>query len=612
MHSPTVQPPDNAALLAASRLGQVDAFGTLVERYQNLVCAVAYSRTGDRALSEDVAQETFLTAWRRLDTLRQPDRLPSWLLGIARNLSSKARRKHRREHLGEDPVDGADADSTQASPLDALLSRETDSALWAALARLSPTYREALILFYREERSVAEVAGGLGLSEAAARQRLSRGRAALAAALSEREEHALEAGRLGKSFTGVVVAAVAATVAAGSASAVVSAAAAASAASSVSSSSAAPSSSAAGATPTWLASRAVRTAGLGLLTALAVATVVVAVHESHRAASRAAPPPRRGAHDQRVLATLRHRRASLLAQGAGRNQPCDMGGTVLDDAGRPVAGAMVAVVDSTAMTLPDPAIARTDADGHWSLGARPPGRYAVAVTAPGHMAQSRPVRCKDARLDSRDVRLANGGTRLTGVVTDIGGGPVAGVAIRLQAELSTSHVYAARTGADGHYAIEVPPGLYTELLVHPRAGRHRPGPRASLRRPRGCRRRPLGRGGDPGQPGGAGGPAPGRSGGLGRPDGGGGRGRPGPAARRHAITQRALAFEGPAGDLDRRARRAQVAPRGAGAGLSARPSDRHSRAVRVMPAAQARISLRYLMRWGWSASSPRRRRRSAS
>src|SRR5678816_323009 len=91
-------------LLEASRRGERDAFGALVERYQRVVCAISYSRTRDQALSEDVAQETFLAAWRQLDQLREPSRLRSWLCGIARNLARKARRRTVRETPIEAPV----------------------------------------------------------------------------------------------------------------------------------------------------------------------------------------------------------------------------------------------------------------------------------------------------------------------------------------------------------------------------------------------------------------------------------------------------------------------------------------------------------------------------
>ena len=65
----------DAELLEASRRGERDAFGALIERYQGVVCAVSYSRTGDHALSEDVAQDTFIAAWHQLGQLREPGRL---------------------------------------------------------------------------------------------------------------------------------------------------------------------------------------------------------------------------------------------------------------------------------------------------------------------------------------------------------------------------------------------------------------------------------------------------------------------------------------------------------------------------------------------------------
>src|SRR5438045_6978256 len=83
--------------------GNTSAFEVLVGRYQSLVCSVAYSACGDLALSEDVAQETFWTAWRQRASLEQPDRLRAWLCGIARNLAKDARRKASR------PAESAEA-----------------------------------------------------------------------------------------------------------------------------------------------------------------------------------------------------------------------------------------------------------------------------------------------------------------------------------------------------------------------------------------------------------------------------------------------------------------------------------------------------------------------
>jgi zinc protease len=190
----------------ASR-GNTSAFEDLVRRYQSLVCSVAYSACGDLALSEDVAQETFWTAWRRRASLEQPDRLRAWLCGIARNLAKDARRKWLRP---AEVVEAGDAlaglSSAEPGPSEQAVSREEESLIWKAVARIPSAYREPLILFYREDRSVAEVAEALGLSEDAARQRLSRGRAMLREQVAELVEGGLRRSRPGRRFTATVMA----------------------------------------------------------------------------------------------------------------------------------------------------------------------------------------------------------------------------------------------------------------------------------------------------------------------------------------------------------------------------------------------------------------------
>src|SRR5262245_8004144 len=79
-----------------SRTDDRAAFGQIVERYQSLICSLAYSACCDLALSEEIGQETFLTAWQTLGELREPDKLRSWLCGIVRNLAAYALRRERR------------------------------------------------------------------------------------------------------------------------------------------------------------------------------------------------------------------------------------------------------------------------------------------------------------------------------------------------------------------------------------------------------------------------------------------------------------------------------------------------------------------------------------
>jgi RNA polymerase sigma factor (sigma-70 family) len=168
---------DDAELVGMSLAGNRDAFRQIVARYQNLVCSLAFSATGNLSQSEDLAQETFLTAWKQLPTLREPGRLRSWICGIARHLVSQSLRRNVREpsHHAESLDSAQDLPTTHPSPTDEVVNREEQAILWRSLERIPTVYREPLVLFYREHQSVQNVAAALEITEDAVKQRLSRG-----------------------------------------------------------------------------------------------------------------------------------------------------------------------------------------------------------------------------------------------------------------------------------------------------------------------------------------------------------------------------------------------------------------------------------------------------
>src|SRR2546423_13386511 len=125
-------------LVEASRRGERDAFGRLVARYQDVVWAVSYSSTGNRTLGEDVAQETFIAAWRQLGQLRDAVQIGPWLCGIARNLARKARRRTWREEL-DDTADVSAGTAGEAEAEQRIRSRSRRSEdLRARPAREAP------------------------------------------------------------------------------------------------------------------------------------------------------------------------------------------------------------------------------------------------------------------------------------------------------------------------------------------------------------------------------------------------------------------------------------------------------------------------------------------
>ncbi len=200
---------DDADLVIESLSGDRDAFGRIVSRYQSLVCSLAYSATGSLSQSEDLAQDTFVTAWKQLRDLREPEKLRAWLCGIARNLINNALRKQQREpsHRAEPLEEISTSQSPEPLPIDKTISKEEAELLWRSLEKIPELYREPLILFYREHQSIETVAANLDLTEDAVKQRLSRGRKLLQEQFLAFVEGALAHTSPGRQFTLNVLAA---------------------------------------------------------------------------------------------------------------------------------------------------------------------------------------------------------------------------------------------------------------------------------------------------------------------------------------------------------------------------------------------------------------------
>jgi RNA polymerase sigma factor (sigma-70 family) len=213
---------DDISLVAASLNGDREAFAQIVRRYQSLIASLAYSATGSLSQSEDLAQETFIAAWKDLKALHEPQRLAAWLCGIARRIAANALRRRQRDPAQEAaPLElVAEAPAPDAIPVERAISHEEETLLWRSLEQIPDTYREPLVLFYREDQSIERVARALGLSQEAVRQRLSRGRKLLEEQLAVFVEGALKQSAPGRSFTLAVMGALPAQMASAGAVAV--------------------------------------------------------------------------------------------------------------------------------------------------------------------------------------------------------------------------------------------------------------------------------------------------------------------------------------------------------------------------------------------------------
>jgi RNA polymerase sigma factor (sigma-70 family) len=173
--------PDAALLLAYTARRDGAAFRALVERHGPLVLRLCRRWLRD-ADAEDAFQATFLVLARRAGSLRNPDALAAWLYGVCRRICSNARAAHERRRKAEARV----LPRSPTDPTDELSARELLEALDADLDRLPERYRLPLLLVYWQGLTHAETAQRLGLTTGALHGRLVRGRAKLAARLRRR------------------------------------------------------------------------------------------------------------------------------------------------------------------------------------------------------------------------------------------------------------------------------------------------------------------------------------------------------------------------------------------------------------------------------------------
>jgi RNA polymerase sigma-70 factor (ECF subfamily) len=171
--------------LARARRGDPAAFEDLVRSFQADVFGLALALTRDRAMAEDVTQETFLRAFRFLGGFRDGRRFAPWLLRICRNCAYDAIR--RRPPVVALPDDGIDARTQRvtASAGGGLADAVARSELAAALRALTPDHRDAFLLIEVFGLTYGEAAEVLAIRVGTAKSRVFRARKALVAALDE-------------------------------------------------------------------------------------------------------------------------------------------------------------------------------------------------------------------------------------------------------------------------------------------------------------------------------------------------------------------------------------------------------------------------------------------
>ncbi|HUS63461.1 MAG TPA: carboxypeptidase regulatory-like domain-containing protein [Kofleriaceae bacterium] len=168
--------------------------------------------------------------------------------------------------------------------------------------------------------------------------------------------------------------------------------------------------------------------------------------------------------------------------GTVDTRPAEVGGRVIDQDGRPIPGAVVSIAMrnlsrgelSVPGQSPEPRTDTADAEGRWAEAGLPPGRYTVSASARGHLpaiVDPLVLGAGEAR-HGVDITLRRGGHTLSGTVSDIGGGPVAGALVRATSvgDGNVFHLFrapfSAMSGPDGRYELTLPDGAYLLEAMH--------------------------------------------------------------------------------------------------------------------------------------------------
>ncbi|MEP7076171.1 MAG: sigma-70 family RNA polymerase sigma factor [Acidobacteriota bacterium] len=169
------------------RGGEAEAFDTLIQRYSGDIYALLYRITQNPDEASELAQETFLKAFKAIGKFRADAELKTWLFRIAINESRNRhrwwKRRFRETTFSLDaPIGDSDAtlhdtlaDSAE-DPESSLLRKENERALEAALTHLPQAFREVIVLCDIEGQSYQQIAEVLGLNIGTVKSRIARGR----------------------------------------------------------------------------------------------------------------------------------------------------------------------------------------------------------------------------------------------------------------------------------------------------------------------------------------------------------------------------------------------------------------------------------------------------
>ena len=169
----------SADLVTRTCQGDAEAFRLIFERYSRPVISFIFDMVNDRALAEELTQETFVRAYRAMRTMRAETKLSTWLFGIARNVARESLRARARtgNHVDLSDKSVVDLSDNTPAPVEGLLSKELNAIIHRSLEALDEDKRLVFTLKVFHQCSYEEIAGITGFSLAKLKTDLHRARA---------------------------------------------------------------------------------------------------------------------------------------------------------------------------------------------------------------------------------------------------------------------------------------------------------------------------------------------------------------------------------------------------------------------------------------------------
>ncbi|MDR0671435.1 MAG: sigma-70 family RNA polymerase sigma factor [Oscillospiraceae bacterium] len=163
-------------LLGAIRRGSEEALGKVIDKYNAYVCTVIRNAVGNKLSHEDIeetSEDVFLALWDHVDNIRK---LKSWLAATARHKSMNKLRAIRDDLPLDDEIQFGSVEEIEDSIEDSLIAGDERAAVKAAILAMDAPDREIFLRHYYGSQTIAAIAAESGMTEAAIKHRLVRGR----------------------------------------------------------------------------------------------------------------------------------------------------------------------------------------------------------------------------------------------------------------------------------------------------------------------------------------------------------------------------------------------------------------------------------------------------